>query len=1272
MKCSLCGKKFQEGRGAGVHLKRIHKIGSNDPYPHSPTPVMSSTNSDSSNTPRSSRRLRRRSNTLPSTFGQDSSHVHDFSIHNSTNPIEDTPDNVSVRCQSSPINPNQSSTPSDPIPHHPCSISKYSINRPPQPILLDLDPDDDPDEDSLDSTHSPPRPIITNPHHTSFLQQSPASLVALSGCTDVISDIPSQTPTPPPERIPSQIPPNPPVISITSTSQQTHPDPLVALNGSTDSDGECGPNQSSNPILTNPRFTPSSPNSASQNPFIIPPPLSDTFPSLSSDMSPTISNTSSTHANLEPTVTLSGHTVGNSDADTGDNTHRGDQSNSSNSSNTSEFVREWSSRISTTQSFDDFCSKCDDFANAVVSEAKSSSVNTSNPRGRPVRNPRNRPNSRLPNRNRRPLPGNPIEARRIQTLFRLSKKRAARRILQDNNTIYTGTKDQAQQYFTDTFSTSTIDVDELISSLSDNVPPTEIDQSLMDPMSSKEIKDKLKCMSNSAPGKDRVEYRHLKMVDPNCSVLGLIFNKCLEEKKIPLSWKQSTTILIYKKGSSDEPSNFRPIALMSCVYKLFTSILSSRISNFAINEELISNEQKSAKPAEGCHEHSFTLQSVVADCKRNQKNCFFAWLDLRNAFGSISHDAIYTTLEHMGFSESLISLIRDIYTDSTTVVRTRKDEETDAIPVNAGVKQGCPVSPILFNLTTELLIRKAKSRCDKNSAIPYQLHGHPVDVLAYADDLVLISRTRDGLQTLLNDVSSAADILNLNFRPDKCASLSLTCNKREPTRVSDHVFIVQQGEIPVLAKEESYRYLGVPIGLLYDASDMNNITTRLISDLEKIRDSLLTPWQKLDAIRTFIQPGLTYALRTCPVTRLSLSNYRKKLIEVLRSICNLPKRATQYYFFADRAVGGLGLQDPFEERHIQSVVHTVKILSVSDPFVSNVSKAQLSSVVSRCFGREASNEEIDEFLSGSLNGDLNNHSSCNNSQTLWSRCRISARALKIKVKSATENITISVDDFKSSSNQKGVASYLHRFALKNNADKLMSLPDQGKVARCLQTSPFPSTNSWCYDGTGIRFCDWRFIHRARTNTLPTNDVKSRFARNNSPSCRNCHSPVNTETLPHIICHCQPNMPSITKRHDSVLQRLTNAIKCGSYTVDKVVPGAPGNNRPDLVITDKNKVTIIDVTCPFENDEGALSLAASRKEEKYNYLIDHFRALNVQAKVFGFVVGPLGGWFSGNEKALDEMYMSKSYRTLFRKLCCADAIKGSRNIYVEHLTGVPQH
>ena len=304
-----------------------------------------------------------------------------------------------------------------------------------------------------------------------------------------------------------------------------------------------------------------------------------------------------------------------------------------------------------------------------------------------------------------------------------------------------------------------------------------------------------------------------------------------------------------------------------------------------------------------------------------------------------------------------------------------------------------------------------QSRCNENSDIAFKLHGNPIYVLAYADDLVLISRTRDGLQTLLDDVSAAAKILNLSFRPDKCASLSLTCGKREQSRVSNSVFSVQDGNIPTLLKEESYRYLGVPIGLLYDATDMNAITNKLIKDLEKIRDSLLAPWQKLDAIRTFIQPCITYALRTCPVSRESLKNYRSKLIDVLRSICNLPKRATTHYLFTARSVGGLGLQDPFDERHVQSIVHTIKILSASDPLIKNISKGQLSSVVYRCFHRDPSDDEVDAFLSGSLDGELSNHSASNNSQTLRSRCRISSRALKVKIKSARVNVSVSIDNF---------------------------------------------------------------------------------------------------------------------------------------------------------------------------------------------------------------------------------------------------------------------
>ena len=182
--------------------------------------------------------------------------------------------------------------------------------------------------------------------------------------------------------------------------------------------------------------------------------------------------------------------------------------------------------------------------------------------------------------------------------------------------------------------------------------------------------------------------------------------------------------------------------------------------------------------------------------------------------------------------------------------------------------------------------------------------------------------------------------------------------------------------------------------------------------------------------------------------------------------------------------------DPFDERHVETIVHTVKIVSAQDSLIVNISRKQLHSVVYRCLNDDPDNEEIDKFLCGFQEGPLSNHSSSNNSNTLWSRCRVSCRALNVSIHNATTNITISTNDT-SSANSEGVTSYLHRHCKNMYASKLMSLPDQGKVARCLQSCHFHNTNSWICNGTGMCFCDWRFIHQARTNTLPTDDIKAR-------------------------------------------------------------------------------------------------------------------------------------------------------------------------------------
>ena len=480
-----------------------------------------------------------------------------------------------------------------------------------------------------------------------------------------------------------------------------------------------------------------------------------------------------------------------------------------------EFQKHWTTIFSTNQPWPEFSFQCSLFAEA----ARTLATSLNNPPPRPP--PTTTAAPHRPRGNRPTQSYNPAEAKPIQGLYRHSKKRAARKILASNSTTYTGIRDAAQHFLTEIFAQRHYDTEPLLTNLQQSVPAAEDDADHpVDEITAEEIRAKLRTAANTLPGPDRVEYTHLKRVDPQCTILSLIFNRCLREENVPQCWKDASTILIFKKDDPTDPSNFRPIALMSCVYKLLMGVLSKRLSTLSILEGILSNEQKSARPTEGCYEHTYLLKSVVRDAKVKKKSLYIAWLDIRNAFGSIPHEAIRTTLLHIGVANTLVSLISNAYSGATTTIRT-SPEPTDPIPILSGVKQGRLLSAILFNLTIELILRAVKAKAPalpKNKALYH--HDILLSCLAYADDLVLVARNRDALQTLLDSASSHASLLGLQFRPDKCATLGIINRKGEPTRLDPTPFTVQNHPVPTLAANESYRYLGFPIGLIHNIDDL--------------------------------------------------------------------------------------------------------------------------------------------------------------------------------------------------------------------------------------------------------------------------------------------------------------------------------------------------------------------------------------------------------------------------------------------------------------------
>ena len=243
-----------------------------------------------------------------------------------------------------------------------------------------------------------------------------------------------------------------------------------------------------------------------------------------------------------------------------------------------------------------------------------------------------------------------------------------------------------------------------------------------------------------------------------------------------------------------------------------------------------------------------------------------------------------------------------------------------------------------------------------------------------------------------------------------------------------------------------------------------------------------------------------------------------------------------------------------------------------------------------------------------------------------------------------------------------ICRFLHQQVQDLAATNLAELRDQGKVSRTIREDPYANGSAWHYLGLNIRFTDWRFIHKARLNCVALNSHKSRWPHTN-PTCRHCHE---EETLPHVLNHCHTNMVAIRQRHEKIVDRLTNAVRFGTITTDRRVTEANSALRPDIVVEEDNRVTVIDVCCPFDNDPEAMSNAEIQKVHKYDILKQHFVATGKSCEVLAFVIGSLGSWHPANEAVLRRLGMTKWYKSLFRKLCCSDVIQGSNDVYHQHL------
>lgn len=467
-----------------------------------------------------------------------------------------------------------------------------------------------------------------------------------------------------------------------------------------------------------------------------------------------------------------------------------------------------------------------------------------------------------------------------------------------------------------------------------------------------------------------------------------------------------------------------------------------------------------------------------------------------------------------------------------------------------------------------------------------------------------------------------------------------------------------------------YEHLGVPTGFQKQPSAGDTIRS-LLSDLDKIDKSLLAPWQKLDAVNTYVLSRLAFHLKAGAVPKKPLTQLDNKLKQLGKKWLHLPQRASAEVLYLRHQWGGMNLLPTNVIADVSQAVHGLRLLTSPDVTTARLARASLEEVVRKKLLRNPTTEEIAAFLTGATEGDFQRDSG--DISSAWTRLRSATRRLRSKLdvcwKSQGQDLVLQLHGVNLHRQQaEGVLKDgVRHFYL----SRLLAKPDQGKVSDV--TTLASASNHFMRGGNYTRFAEWRFIHRARLGVVPLNGCR-RFGGGDK-RCRRCGAA--NETLPHVLNHCPPHLVTMTRRHNAVLDRLTRAMnKSGSKEIysNQPLPNYEGSERPDLVVVDRDERTvfILDVTIPFENRYTAFEIARNTKIQKYQNLAAHFERQGFRTSVDAFVIGSLGGYDPANESALRHLGISHGYAVLMKRLMVSDTIRWSRDIYVEHITGHRQY
>ena len=172
-------------------------------------------------------------------------------------------------------------------------------------------------------------------------------------------------------------------------------------------------------------------------------------------------------------------------------------------------------------------------------------------------------------------------------------------------------------------------------------------------------------------------------------------------------WKRGTIIKLPKNGNLSKCSNWRGITLLSITSKVLCRIILQRIST-AVNK-LLRQEQAGFRKGKSSIDHIFVLRQILEQSHEWSNSLYEVFVDFEKALDGLHQLSLWKILRHHGIPQKLVNIIQALYETFKCQV-IHNNQVTDPFRVDIGIKQGCILSPVLFSMAVDWLMRTVTQR----------------------------------------------------------------------------------------------------------------------------------------------------------------------------------------------------------------------------------------------------------------------------------------------------------------------------------------------------------------------------------------------------------------------------------------------------------------------------------------------------------------------------------------------------------------------------------